>query len=86
MRTNEPTTPLLAILRHLDTDERREEFASLSGTKVSYLYQLGTCARRSCRSALALKIAEASKVMAAKYGSQPIDMQTLATMCSCAVE
>ncbi len=82
-RTNTPTTPLLAILRHLDDDERREEFAELSGTKVSYLYQLAGCSRISCRSSLARKIAEASIKMAEKYGSEPITMDTLATMCDC---
>lgn len=82
MRTSPPTTPLLAILRHL-TDEQREEFAELAETKVAYLYQLGTCARLQCRASLALSIEAASKVMAEKYGSEPISVSTLATMCDC---
>ena len=82
MRTNTPTTPLLAILRHL-TDEQREEFAELAGTKVSYLYQLASCARTSCRSSLAMKIEAASRTMAERYGSEAITMQELAQMCEC---
>lgn len=76
-----PKTPLLAILRALETDERRNEFAALSGTSRLYLYQLAGCHNRSCRSALALSIAKASEVMHKKYGCGTIDMQTLASMC-----
>lgn len=81
MRKNDPTTPLLAILRHLDSDEKRAEFAALADTTVAYLYQLGSCQRKSCRAPLAVKIAEASKVMAERYGSEPIEVGTLAVMC-----
>lgn len=82
MRNDEtPTTPLLAILRQLDTDARRIEFADLAETSVSYLYQLGGCNRGACRSLLAKKIAEASVVMQRRYGSDVITMEQLATMC-----
>ena len=76
-----PTTPLLSILRHLDSDERRDEFAKLAGTSTAYLYQLAGCKRGACRSRLAKGIADASVVMRDRYGSEVITMETLATMC-----
>lgn len=83
MRNTPPTTPLLALLRDLETDAKRNEFAGLAGTKVAYLYQLAGCNRKSCRADLAQKIADASVKIAAKYGTAPITVQTLATMCVC---
>jgi hypothetical protein len=76
-----PKTPLLAILRALETDERRNEFADLAGTSRLYLYQLAGCHNRSCRSHLAMSIASASLEMARRYGSDPITMEQLAVMC-----
>lgn len=76
-----PKTPLLAILRALATDERRDEFATLAGTSRLYLYQLAGCHNRSCRSSLAKSIADASVVMHKQYGSEPITMEQLACMC-----
>ena len=76
-----PTTPLLAILRQLGTNERRDEFASLAGTSTAYLYQLASCKRGACRVPLAKGIADASIVMHARYGSDTITMDALATMC-----
>lgn len=76
-----PKTPLLAILRALENDERRNEFAALAGTSRLYLYQLAGCHNRSCRSSLALAIAQASEEMDRRYGCGTVDMQTLATMC-----
>lgn len=78
---NPPTTPLLAILRQLDTDARRDEFASLAGTTTGYLYQLAGCNRSSCRNKLAMGIEQASRVMNARYGTDVITMQELASMC-----
>lgn len=82
MRHNIPITPLLAILRALETDERRDEFAELSGTKRAYLYQLGICNRKSCRASLAKQIADASVKMAEKYGTPVITLDVMACMCS----
>ena len=76
-----PTTPLLVILRQLGTNERRDEFASLAGTSTAYLYQLAGCKRAACRTPLAKGIADASVVMHARYGSDTITMDALATMC-----
>lgn len=76
-----PTTPLLTLLRQLGTPERRDEFAKLAGTSTAYLYQLAGCNRAACRARLALALAVASEQMAAKYGVDPISMQTLASMC-----
>jgi hypothetical protein len=81
-RKNSPQTPLLAILRALESDERRDEFAKLAGTSTSYLYQLGTCNRDACRSRLAMGIADASVKMHKKYGTPMVTMLQLATMCS----
>lgn len=80
-RSTPPTTPLLAILRELDTDERRNEFARLAGTSVAYLYQLAGCNRTACRARLAKSIADASVQMDAKYNCGAVTMDTLATMC-----
>lgn len=81
MRKCASKTPLLEILRQLENDAKRDEFAALCGTSKGYLYQLSICGRRGCRVALAQRIAEASEKMAAKYGTPAITVQTLATMC-----
>lgn len=81
MRKSTPKTPLLALLRELKTPERRTEFAELAGTKVDYLYQLAGCNRGACRSLLAKNIADASVVMAERYGTSAVTMEQLATMC-----
>lgn len=81
MLTTPPKTPLLTILRNLDTDARRDEFSMLAGTTTSYLYQLAGCHNRACRSSLALAISKASEVMNDRYGCGSIDVTTLATMC-----
>ena len=84
---NQPKTPLLAVLRQLGTDDKRDEFAGLAGTSRLYLYQLSICSRKSCRADLAKRIADASVVMAEKYGTQVLTLDGLSTMCaSCAVE
>ncbi len=82
MRNNEPKTPLLALLRALENDERRDEFAQLAGTSRLYLYQLASCKRKSCRTDLAMRIAAASETVAKKYGTPAIDVATLGTMCA----
>lgn len=76
-----PTTPLLQILRQLDSAEKRQEFASLADTSVAYLYQLASCARGACRTRLAKGIADASVEMNKRYGTDIVTMDTLATMC-----
>lgn len=76
-----PTTPLLAILRQLATDERRDEFAAKAGTSTAYLYQLAGCNRGACRTRLAKGIADASAEMNLLYGSDTITMEQLAVMC-----
>ena len=86
-RKNTPRTPLLAVLRQLETDDKRDEFATLADTSRLYLYQLSICSRKSCRADLAKRIADASVVMAEKYGTQVLTLDGLSTMCaSCAVE
>lgn len=79
--TRPPTTPLLALLRELETDDKRNEFAQLAGTTRVYLYQLAGCNTQACRSRLAKAIADAAMTMHIKYGTEPISMETLATMC-----
>lgn len=81
MLNTPPKTPLLAILRELKTDERRDEFAALAGTSRLYLYQLSGCHSGSCRAKLAMGIANASVEMHKKYGTPVITMTDLATMC-----
>ena len=86
-RKNTPRTPLLHVLRQLGTDDKRNEFAALAGTSRLYLYQLSICSRRSCRADLAKRIADASVVMAEKYGTQVLTLEVISTMCaSCTVE
>lgn len=81
-RRNAPKTPLLHVLRQLGTDDKRNEFAALAGTSRLYLYQLSICSRRSCRADLAKRIADASVVMAEKYGTQVLTLELLSTMCA----
>ncbi|MDH1823723.1 MULTISPECIES: hypothetical protein [Delftia] len=76
-----PSTPLLALLRQLGSDERRNDFAALAGTTTAYLYQLATCKRGACRSRLAKGISDASLVMHKRHGTEIITMDTLASMC-----
>lgn len=84
MRTDTPTTPLLALLRELRKPDRREEFAALTGTSIGYLYQLAGCYpnRKACRSDLALRIEQASRALNRKYRTPVVTMQQLATMCA----
>lgn len=81
MKPDTPTTPLLALLRELGSDERRTEFAQHAQTSVLYLYQLAGCHRRSCSAVKALAIEEASRHMNLLYGTPVVDMKVLATMC-----
>ncbi len=76
-----PKTPLLGILRALETDAKRDEFAKLAGTSRLYLYQLAGCHNRSCRSSLAMAIAKASMEMHKKYQCGVVTMEILASMC-----
>lgn len=84
MRTNDPKTPLLALLRNL-TDLQRKKLAQDAGTSVSYLYSLATCQRGSCRSDLAKRIADATVSMheSTKGETTILTMDQLATMCHC---
>lgn len=83
MQHETPITPLLALLRELGSDDKREEFAALAGTSRIYLYQLAGCyrGRTSCRADTALRIASASEAMAERYGTEPITVEALASMC-----
>jgi len=81
MSKPETITPLLTILRALENDARRDEFAALAGTSRMYLYQLAGCHNQSCRSTLAGAIEDASVKMHTKYGTPKITMRELATMC-----
>jgi hypothetical protein len=86
-RKNTPRTPLLHVLRQLGTDDKRNEFAALAGTSRLYLYQLSICSRRSCRADLAKRIADASVVMAEKYGTQVLTLDVICSMCAeCSTE
>ena len=86
-RKNTPRTPLLAVLRQLGADDKRDEFAGLAGTSRLYLYQLSICSRRSCRTDLAKRIADASVVMHEKYGTQVLTLEVISTMCAeCSTE
>ena len=76
-----PKPPLLAILRALKTDERRNEFAAMAGTSRLYLYQLAGCHNRTCRASLALAIESASVEMDKRYGCGTVTMLDMATMC-----
>ncbi|MFM2287558.1 MAG: hypothetical protein RL684_701 [Pseudomonadota bacterium] len=82
MRYSTDTTPLLDLLRALETDDRRDELARGAGTTRVYLYSLATCQRCSCRAPLAKGIADASAKLAEKYGTPVVTMEQLATMCA----
>lgn len=84
MRTNEPKTPLLALLRQL-TPEQREQLAADAGTRVDYLYALGSCTRKQCKAHKAALIEAATKKMRERTrGKTPvITVSELGTMCSC---
>ena len=78
---------MLAVLRQLGTDDKRDEFAGLAGTSRLYLYQLSICSRRSCRTDLARRIADASVVMAERYGTPVLTLEVISTMCAeCSTE
>ena len=81
MRTNEPKTPLLALLRSLSADERIW-LAQRAGTSVSYLYSLASCQRKP-GAALALAIASASVELSRKNRgrSGAVSVEQLAVMC-----
>ena len=86
-RKNTPRTPLLVVLRQLETDDKRDEFARLAGTSRLYLYQLSICSRRSCRTDLARRIVDASVVMNSKYGTQVLTLEVICSMCAeCSTE
>ena len=74
-------TPLLLLLRQLETDDRRRAFAQDAGTSVNYLYQLAGCKRRSCSALKAKQIADASKLAAKRWATPVISMEEIATMC-----
>lgn len=82
MRKNEAKTPLLAVLRALESDAKRDEFAGLAGTSRLYLYQLSICNRRSCRADLAKRIADASVQMNMLYGTPVLTIEVISTMCA----
>lgn len=83
MRKNPAQTPLLALLRSLN-DEQRAALAEDAGTSVSYLYSLASCQREACRTALALRIQQASERMHEHTGGLTpiVTMAELATMCA----
>lgn len=85
MRKNEPKTPLLALMRLL-TPEQRRQLAEDADTSVSYLYSLGSCQRGACGAGLALQIEKASERMCQRTGGLTpiVSMQELATMCAMA--
>jgi trehalose-6-phosphatase len=87
MRTDTAPTPLLSLLRKLNSDQRAE-LAVAAGTSVGYLYQLAGCYpnRRACRSDLALRIAKGSVALRRKYRTPEVTMEQLATMCACGVQ
>ncbi len=87
MRTNEPKTPLLALLRQL-TPEQREQLADDAGTRVDYLYALGSCTRKSCKAKLAAAIEQATRLMAERtkkteVPTAVITVAELGSMCDC---
>lgn len=82
MKATDCRTPLLAVLRQLENDARRQEFAARAGTTTNYLYQLGSCQRVSCRANTAKGIADASVHMNLLYGSDVLTLDTIATMCA----
>ncbi len=84
MRTNDPQTPLLALLRML-TPDQRETLAADAGTRVDYLYKLASCSRKQCKADLAVRIEEATKKMrSASRGKTPVvTVAQLGSMCAC---
>jgi hypothetical protein len=85
MRTNEPKTKLLALLRAL-SPEQREQLAQDCETRVSYLYSLAGCIRKQCKADKAAKIEAATRKMNQRTkGKTPVITVTeLGTMCQCA--
>ena len=78
-RKNDPLTPLIALLRALDA-EQRDDFACKTATPVSYLYALGAC-QRTCSVKKARLIAETSREFNRLHGTPVVTMEQLATMC-----
>lgn len=79
---DDPKTPLIALLRALD-DDQRDLLAEWSDTSLSYLYALGSCSRKQCRVNKALQIQEATKRLNELYGTPVVTIEELATMCAC---
>lgn len=82
MSKPEPMTPLIALMRAC-TPEERALLAQWSGTPESYLYALGGCSRKSCRTEKAAAIEDASRQLNRRTnGRTPVvTMRELATMC-----
>ncbi len=83
MRKNTPKTPLLALLRELRTDDKRDELATLAGTSRNYLYQLAGCYRgeAGCCPELAKRLAAATVTLRKKYRTPALTVQQLTGMC-----
>lgn len=61
-------TPLTTAMRAM-TKDQREEFASLAGTTVNYLYQIAGLHRKNIAVQTAFAIEDASAYMAGQYPS-----------------
>lgn len=74
----------MALLRACESEAEREQFASLAGTTVNYLYALAGCHRGQPRAGLAVGIEDASRVFHQRTaGRIPIiGMREIATMCA----
>ena len=87
MRTNEPKTPLLALLRMLDADQRLQ-LAADAEVRLDYLYKLAGCDRKRCNADMASRIEAATRKMATrtartKVPTKVITVAELGTMCQC---
>ena len=84
MRTNEPKTPLLKLLRML-TDEQRDQLAADAEVRKDYLYKLASCNRKQCKADMAVRIEAATKKMRerTKQKTPVITVAELGSMCSC---
>lgn len=75
-------TPLARFLKDATPDERSRA-ASLAGTSVAYLYQLGGCHRKSTSASLAIALEHSTHAVAQDSGGRlkGVTAMQLATMC-----
>lgn len=76
MLTMATVTPLLAFLRAMTPDQKKQ-FAQECGTTLLYLYQLGAQKRPNPTLTLAMALVDRSKVWGRKIMTKPLTLEDL---------